>query len=239
MINEISPRNMARLTGIFYLVTIVGGVFAQGFVADRLIDFRSAGTTASNILASESLYRTGLTVYLIEMTAQMITSVLFYYLLKPVSRSGAMVATVIGLAGSVIKTMARVSFLAPLWVLHHGNALSGFSAEQVNSLSLLLLRVNDDGAAIAVALFGPSTFLTGWLMMKSTFFPKWLGIIGVVGGIAWASFYWPSLGRSLFMVSALIGLVGALAMIIWLIVVGVNEQAWRERAEVASSSVWR
>ena len=239
MIDEISPRNMARLTGIFYLITILGGVFAQGFVADRLIDFQNAGTTAANILASETLYRAGFTVYLIEMTAQIVTSVLFYYLLKPVSRSGAMVATVISLTACAIKTMARVLFLAPLWVLHHGTTLVGYSPDQVNSLALVLLRVNDEGAAVAVALFGPSTFLLGWLMMKSTFFPKWLGILGAVGGIMWTSFYWPSIGRSLFIVSAVVGLAGALATIGWLIFVGVNEQSWRDRAAATASSIWR
>lgn len=240
MINEISPRRMARLTGVFYLLTIVGGVFAQAFVVDRLIDFASAGITAANILANQTLYRSGLTVYLIEMTAQILTTVLFYYLLKPVSRSGAMAATVLGLTGCVIKTFARVLFLAPLWVLHHRNALTGYSPDQINSLALSMLRINDEGAAVALAFFGPSTLITGWLIMKSTFFPKWLGVLGVVGGILWTSFYWPSFGRSLFMVSAIIGLVGSVATIGWLIVVGLDEQRFRERvAEQASSSIWR
>lgn len=238
MIKEISPRNMARLTGIFYLITIAGGVFAQAFVADRMIDFSNAGVTASNILANETIYRTGVTVFLIEMTAQIVMSVLFYYLLKPVSRSGALLTTVLGLTGCMIKTFARVLFLAPLWVLHHGNALAGYSPDQVNSLALAMLRVNDEGAAVAVAFFGPSTFLTGWLMMKSTFFPKWLGVLGVIGGILWTSFYWPSFGRSIFMVSAIVGLVGSLATIVWLIVVGLDEQRWLERMAASRESVW-
>lgn len=232
MTNEISPRTMARLTGVVYLILIVGGIFAQGFVSDRLVDFHNAGTTASNILSNESLYRTGFTVFLIEMTAQIVMTVLFYYLLKPVSRSGAMLATVLGLTGALIKTVARVFFLAPLAVLHS----SAFDASQVNSLALLLLRINNDGAAVALAFFGPSTFLTGWLMIKSTFFPKWMGILSVVGGILWTSYYVPSLGNSLFMVSAIFALVGSLATIGWLIIVGVNEEKWREQA--AAASIW-
>ena len=229
---------MARLTGVLYLITILGGVFAQAFVADRMIDFSNAGTTASNILANETLYRLGFTVFLIEMTAQIMTSVLFYYLLKPVSRSGSLMAAVLGLTGCIIKTFARVLFLAPLWVLHHGPALAGYSPDQVNSLALAMLRVNDEGAAVAVAFFGPSTFLLGWLMIKSTFFPRWLGILGVVGGILWTSFYWPSFGRSLFMVSAVVGLVGSLATIGWLIVVGLDEQRWREQVDASRASIW-
>ena len=114
MMNEISPRMMARLTGITYLVLIGGGLIAQGFIAERLIDLTNAAATSSAILANETLYRTAFTVYLIEMTAQIVLSVLFYYLLKPVSRSGAMVSTVLLLAGSVIKTMTRLFFISPL-----------------------------------------------------------------------------------------------------------------------------
>jgi hypothetical protein len=239
VVNEISPRNLARLTGFFFLIVIIAGVFAQGFVAERLIDFRNAGTTASNILANESLYRTGLTVYLIEMTAQIVMSVLLYYLLKPVSRSMALTATVLSLVGCVIKTTARVFFLAPLWVLDGGSALPSLSSDQINSLSLILLRVNDEGAAVALAFFGPATILHGWLIMKSTFLPKWLGVLALVGGIAWTTFYWPSLGRELFMVSALIALVGSVAKIGWLMIRGVDEQRWREQAAAAASSIYR
>ena len=232
MTNEMSPRAMARLTGLAYLILIIGGIFAQGFVADRLIDFRNAGTTATSILANEGLYRTGFTVFLIEMTAQIVMTVLFYYLLKPVSRSGAMLATVLGLTGAVIKTVARVFFLVPLGVLHG----SAFDASQVNSLALLLLRINNDGAAVALAFFGPSTFLTGWLIMKSTFLPRWMGILSIVGGILWTSYYVPSLGSSLFLVSAIFALIGSLATIGWLIIYGVDEQKWREQA--AAPTIW-
>src|SRR4029079_6773327 len=145
------------------------------------------------------LYRAGFTVFMIEMTSQILTTVLFYQLLKPVSRNAALIATVLSLVACIIKTSARVLFLAPLWVLHHPAALNGYSADQVSSLALTLLRINDEGAAVALAFFGPSTFLHGWLMLKSTFLPRWLGILSMAGGALWTSFYWPSFGRSLFM----------------------------------------
>ena len=118
----------------------------------------------------------------------------------------------------------------------NSNALAGFNIEQVNALSLVLLRVNDETAAVAVALFGPSTLLTGWLIMKSTFLPKWIGILSVIGGILWTSFYWPSFGRSLFMVSAVFALLSVLATIGWLVFKGVDEEKWR--AQAAVPSIW-
>lgn len=239
MIGEISPRTMARLAAIASLVLIVTGVFAQGYIADSLINFGNARATATNILANENLYRIAFTTYLIEMTAQLVMAVLFYYLLKPVSRTGALLMTVLSVTGAIMKIVGRLFFYVPLHFLHGSGAFSGFSADQLNSLSLVLLRVNDDAAAIACAFFGPATILQGWLMVKSTYLPKWLGWIGVLGGIFWTLYYWPPLGRSTFLIAALLGLMGLIATIAWLFVYGVNEERFKERVALSASSIWR
>ena len=238
MINEISPRNLARLTGILYLTVIVGGVIAQAVIADNLINFKDAGATAANIMANKGLYRAAYSVYLIEMTAQVLTAVCFYFLLRPVSRTGALAMMVINLTASIIKTMARAGFLAALGVLNNASAFGGFSADQVSSLSLLMLRLNNDGATIALALFGPSTFLLGWLVLRSTFLPKWMGIVSLIGGALWSTFYYPPLGRQLFMVSALFALAGVVATVAWLVIKGVDEHRWLAQAQVSRSSIW-
>ena len=239
MINEASTRTISRLTGIFYLTVIVGGVFAQGFISESLVNFRDAGATASNILANKTLYRTGYTVFLIEMSAQFVTSVLFYFLLRPVSRPVALVATVLSLSGALIKTVARVFFLVPIGVLSNATTLSGFTAEQVNSLVLLVLRMNNDGATVALAFFGPSTVLHGWLIMRSGFLPKWMGIMSMIGGVLWTTYFWPPLGRSLFMVSALFALASVIIISGWLIIFGVDDKRWRELVVARGSSIWR
>jgi hypothetical protein len=69
-IAEASPRAKARLAGVFYLLTMLTGVFAQGFVSDRLVISGDAAATATNILRHESLFRFGFAVYLIEMACQ-------------------------------------------------------------------------------------------------------------------------------------------------------------------------
>src|SRR5271169_1274752 len=101
---ETSPRLKARITGIFYLLTILGGVFAQGFVSGTLVVDGDAAATATNILAHKGLYQLGFAVFLIEMACQVAITALFYDLLKPAGRSVSLVAAFLGLAGSVIKT---------------------------------------------------------------------------------------------------------------------------------------
>ena len=233
-----SPRTKGRFAGALYLLTIITGVYAQAFISDRLVVSGDAATTAANILANQSFYRLGLTIFLIEMASQISTVVLFYQLLKPVSRTGAMLAAAFELIGCGIKIFSRLFYLAPLLVLGGASYLSAFNKEQLDAIALLLLRINDNGAAIALAFFGFSTLLQGWLIYRSGFLPRWLGVIGIIGGIGWLTFLSPPLGMRLFLYVAVYALIGSLATIVWLLTVGVDEQRWRQRAAQAASSIW-
>jgi hypothetical protein len=236
---EMSPRTKARLAGAFYLATILTGIFAQGYVSGRLVVSGDAAATASNILSHDGLYRLGFAVYLIEMVCQIVTTVLLYDLLKPVNRSVALTAAVLSLIGCGIKTMSRLFYFAPLLVLGGTHYLAVFSGEQLSAISLLFLRVNDIGAGIALVFFGFYALLKGYLVIRSTFLPQALGWLTVLGGIGWLAYLSPPFGDRVFSIIALAGIVGALANIGWLLVVGVNEQRWREQASLAETSIWR
>jgi len=111
--------------------------------------------------------------------------------------------------------------------------LNVFSPGQLQALALLFLKVNDRGAGIALAFFGFYALLTGYLIIKSTFLPRILGVLSVVAGIGWLTFLDPPLGYRLFPYLAAFGLLGAAALIFWLLVFGVNEQRWKEQASAA------
>lgn len=232
-IKEASPRALARIAGALYLITILTGIFSAGYATSQLVISGDAAATADNILAHRGLFQLAFAVYLIEMACQVAITALFYDLLKPAGRSVSFVAAFLGLTGCVIKTFSRVFFIAPLFILGGAHYLSVFSAEQLKALAFLFLKVNDRGAGAALVFFGFYAILTGYLMIRSTFLPRILGVLSVIGGFGWLTFLYPPLGSRLFPFIAIFAILGAAALIAWLLVKGVNEQRWKELASAA------
>lgn len=236
--HEISPLAKGRVLALLFLFTMVAGIVAQMAIGERLIDFNDAARTAANIAASPALYRLGFALYMLELISQITFTLLMYDLLKPVNRSMARTAAVIGLTGCVIKIVARLFYYAPLLVTS-SSALAGLGDRELQALSLVLLRINDQGAAMAMIFFGVEAMVEGWLIIKSRFLPRFLGVLSMVAGLGWLTFIWPPLGYSLFNVVAPVALLGSLLTIGWLLVKGVDEQRWRERVELSKGSIWR
>jgi hypothetical protein len=238
-VKDMSPQTKARLVGLLLLITMVGGGFAQGFVAGSLIVSGDATATANNILTHEPLYRLGFAIYLIEMACQIAMTVLLYDLLKPVSKTGSALAAAFGLIGCTIKTLARLFFFAPLLILGGAHYLSVFDPTQLQALAFFSLRVNYTVETIAMVFFGLNTLVTGYLVFRSTFLPRALGVVSVVGGLGWLLYLYEPLALRLESWIVGTGVIGALAMVLWLLVKGVNEQRWEEQANAATASIWR
>ena len=123
-------------------------------------------------------------------------------------------------------------------VLEGGGYLSAFTVEQLQAVALLLLKVNAQGAGTAMVFFGCYAFLKGYLIIKSTFLPRILGVIRMLGGVGWLTFLAPPLAARAYRYIVTIALLGTGAQIVWLLVNGVNEQRWKAQAGRASESIW-
>lgn len=227
-----SPKTLARTAGACLLLVLLGGIVAQGVIANGLIVPRDAAATATNILAHPKLYALGFTFFLIEMAAQVAMTTLFYVLLRPVDRTAALLSLTFGLVGATIKTAARAFYYAPLLVLGGASYLTVFDASQLQALSLLLIKINNQTANLSLVFLGMSTFFQGYLILKSTFLPRWLGVVSIVSGLSWLVYLYPALGSVLFYYLIVLAMLNVLLTSGWLLVRGVDEQRWREQAQM-------
>jgi hypothetical protein len=229
-----SPRTLARVVGLLELTIIAAGIIAQMFISDRIVVWDDAAATATNISTERALFQLGFTIYLIEMAAQVAQTAVFYLLLRPVSRSVSLVALAVGLVGCTIKTLSRLFFIAPLLTLGEARYLAVFSSEQQQALALLLLDVNDQGAGMALPFLGLATLLNGYLVFRSGFLPRVLGVLLVAGGLGWLAFVFAPLGLQLYPYILVVALLGSATQILWLLILGVNSDQWHRRTAEAA-----
>ena len=231
-IAEASLRPRARITGVVYLLyfltAIIGEFFLRGLVVDG-----DAAATANNILAHESLFRLGLATGLISTAFYVAVTALFYDLFKTVSRSLSLLAAFFSLVGCAILAFASLFQLAPLVVLGGSQYLSVFKVEQLRALALMFLELNTQANNICVAFFGVYCLLIGYLIFKSFFLPRILGVLMALAGLGWLTFLSPPLANHLSPYNLVLGFLAELALMLWLLVRGVNVQRWKEQASAA------
>ena len=125
--------------------------------------------------------------------------------------------------------------LAPLLLLHKAVYLKAFTPEQLQTLSLFFLNLQSQGYGISLLFFAFYFPIIGYLVYKSAFLPRILGIIYTMAGVGYLSnslamFLFPPLLALLFPYSLLPAFIGESSMSLWLILKGVNVPTWREKA---------
>jgi hypothetical protein len=231
----------ARVAGAFYLITILLGLFAEIIVRGNLIVSGDAAATARNILASESLYRFGFVADIVGGAAYVVVTLLLYELLKPVSKSISRLAAVFSLIGVAVGAVFSLAHLAPLLLLKGVPYLAPFDTAQLQTMAYLSIKLHALGYNIALVFFGFYEVLLGYLIFRSTFMPRLLGVLVGIAGLAFlagslTAFLWPARPGSLTNYELAVDGVGELSLMLWLLVMGVNARKWEEKAHPTSAS---
>jgi Domain of unknown function (DUF4386) len=225
-----SPRVKARVAGVFYLLTAVTAAFTMFFVLGRLVVPGDAAATATNVLAHEPLFWLGFSSALINVACQVAWAALFYELFAPVNRSLALLAAFFLLMECAILAFGSLLQLAPLLVLRAGGDLRVFTTAQLQGLALLFFDLNAQAFNISLVFFGCFCALIGYLAFRSTFLPRILGVLYALAGLGYLTLLSPPLASHLSPFNLAPAALAEPSMILWLLVVGVNERRWRERA---------
>lgn len=234
---ETSPQLYARIAGILYLIIIVGGIFAELFVRQQMVVNGDPAATATNILAHEMLYRLGFASGVIMLMCALPLLFILYHLLNRVNKSFAILAVFFNLSSIAIEGVNLLHHYEPLIFLKGVDYLSSFSPDQLQALAYTSLRLQSTGYDLSLAFFGFFCIFIGYLLFKSTFFPRLLGVLMVIAGLCYpinsfVNFLAPQ--YSLFPYIGIPPFVAELSLCLWLMVKGVDVPKWEERA-----SAWR
>jgi hypothetical protein len=234
-----SPRHLARIAGGLYLIIIVGGFFAIGYVPAALVVPGDATATALNIHAHELLYRLGLAVHIIVLTCNIPLALIFYDLFKVVNRRLALLVVFFTLVGTAIEGANLLNQFAPLMLLGSGHYLSVFNTEQLQALAYMPLDLQAISYNIQQVFYAGYLIAAGYLVFGSTFIPRILGVLLAIGGLCYltysfASFLSPGFAAHLFPYIQVPSGIAELSLCLWLLIVGVNVSRWEKQASKAS-----
>ena len=226
-----SPIVTARVAGLLYLLLLPLGIFGTLYVPSTLIVPGDAATTAANILAHEPLFRMGIVSALLVQVVNILVVLLLYRLLKPVHKDWAALMVIFLLAGVPIAMFNELNNAAVLLVVSGAPYQQGFSTDQLQALIPLFLDLHKAGINIAGIFWGLWLLPMGYLVFESGFLPRILGILLIIGCLGYlidsfAFLLVPGLNIAI----AQFTFLGEVLLPLWLLIKGVNEKKWEQRA---------
>ncbi len=231
-----SLQMLARWAGIFYLAIIGLGLFGEAYVRTALVVPGNPGATMQAIANAPLLWRAGIAGDLLMHVLDIPVIVALYYLLKPVSKGLALLATAFNLIQTAVLVANKMTLLVPLFLLSPAGHLKNFTPEQLESASLLAIQAHSYGFGVGLIFFGFACLVRGYLLLKASYFPKVLGVLMLAAGAGYlinsfALLLAPGLASLLFPMILLLPFVGELAFALWLTARGVNVQEWERCAQ--------
>ena len=235
-----SPRTLARVGGLLYLIQIAIGIFDEAFVKGRILVAGNAAATAANLRSMESLWRLGIAGEMVMTLVGIPLLMILYVLLKPVGRFLALLMVAFGVLASAVESSYSLLLFQTLFPLGDAPYLKAFTADQLAAMARLAIRSQAVGFGIALLIFGPYFLATGRLIFRSTFFPKAIGVLYQIAGIAYIANTFvlilaPSFSGPMFQIMVLPAFVGEASFCLWLLIQGVDDEKWRAVARAASA----
>ncbi len=227
-----SVQSYARVAGVLLLVSVVAGSFGELYAPSNIIVSGDAAATARNLIAFESLFRVGFAAYLVEAICDITLALIFYMLLKPVDRNLALLAAFFGLVSTAVFAVSELFYFAAPLFLGDAEYLKAFTPSQRNTLALLSLRFYGYSGALPMALYGLASVLRGYLIFRSSFLPRLLGVLLAIGGLGFVT---RTLAFILAPAYASDGLLVPMApagvsLVVWLLAKGVDVAKWEAQS---------
>ena len=222
------------MAGFLYLIYIVTTIASVVFGRSKLIVFGDAAATAQNIMASEWQFRIGIVGDLVSAVFFLLAAWALYALLKSVNKDLALLFLLLNLGGSAVYSINLLNQFAAVLLLSGADYLKVFQADQLQALAMFFLNLHHNGYWIAQIFFGAWLFPLGYLVFKSGFLPRILGVVMMIHFVGWLMtflqfFLFPGFGAITYVTYPL-GLISELGLTLWLLIKGVDVEQWKKRA---------
>ncbi|HQY92904.1 MAG: DUF4386 domain-containing protein [Caldilinea sp.] len=221
------PNRTARIAGLLYLLLVPLGILGIMYVPNALIVAGDMSATASQIAANQSIFRLSMVSALLAQLVNIAVVLTLYKLLQPVNATIARLMVLFSLLAVPIAMLNEVNHAAVLLLVN--------SADQSSALMALFLELHRYGVQIAGIFWGLWLFPMGYLVFKSTYLPKLIGVLLMIGCLGYVAdslvfLLFPTFGVTFSEFT----FIGEVALPVWLLVKGVNVQRWNERARNAT-----
>jgi hypothetical protein len=223
-----SPKRLARIAGVLYLLIAIFGGFAEGFVYPKMYVAADAAATAGNVLANSGLVRLGVVSDLLDQTLFVFLVLILYILLQHLNKGVVRAMVILVALAAGIESLNVVFEFAGLRVANGSVNLSALGVAGSNGIVLLLLDTQHYGLLIAQIFFGLWLIPLGYLAYQSKgMFPKWLGILLIVGSVCYlvdvlAAFLLPDIDSMIHGYITIPSALAEITMVVYLLVIGVR-----------------
>jgi len=229
-------QRYARVAGVLFLISLVAGGFGEAYAPSKIIVSGNAAATVANITNFNFLYRLGFAAFLTESLCDIALVLIFYALLRPVSRELSLLAAFFGLVGTAVFAVGELFYLAPTLLVGNSAYLTTFSTDQINALVQLSFRFAALAGMATTTYYGMSWLVRAYLIVRSGYLPKFLGVLMAAGGAGFVLRNFLLILAPAYAATWLLMLMipGGLILTFWLLVKGVDMSRWDERVKAAA-----
>jgi len=226
--NAIEANRCARIAGFLVLASIFAGGFAEVYVPGRLLAPSDPAATANNIFDSATLFRASFVVYLVEAICDITLALLFLSLLRPVSPHISMLAAFFGLVSTASFAVAELFYFTSSIPILDPDVRDHLTPDEVNIFVYVSLMLYQYGGSVFMVFYGIATFLRGYLVYRSSYFPNWLGVLMLIAGVGFAIknvlvVLAPQFDSDLLLAPMFVAMI---CLACWLLVKGVDQRLW-------------
>ncbi|HEY5473066.1 MAG TPA: DUF4386 domain-containing protein [Candidatus Limnocylindrales bacterium] len=223
IMDRLAPGTVARITGGVYLAYIVANVLADSL---GHIGLGTPEQVWGSIVTNPGSFRLGLVVALVTGLLFLLSAWGLYVLLRPVNKDLALLFLLLNAVGVAIQGASMLPLLSALFLGGGIGGLEAFSAAQLQALALVSINVYKTGFVTAQLFFGTWLFPLGYLVYKSRFLPRFLGVLLMLDGIGVGIWFlqgllWPAM-RAITYPGLAVSLVAEVGLALWLLLKGVK-----------------